>query len=95
MKGVKPRVKKLLKFQPHLRDDDNKLIANIWYYDTNNVENMSAMEFLAVFSSGQLTSPESIRRMRQKLQEENIDLQGKNYKARFQEEVKIRKEIVK
>ena len=43
---------------------------------------MSAFEFLKLYSECKLTSPESIRRMRQKLQEENLELRGKSWNKR-------------
>lgn len=90
MKGVKPRVELLLKENPHLRDDDNKLIANIWYNEVPQIKNASALDFLNIFASGKLTSPESIRRMRQKLQESNEEYRGTNYKIRHKEKEVIR-----
>lgn len=65
------------------RDDDNLLIAKIWYaeFKGKNVPN-DVYEFLKVFVAGNLTSPESIRRCRQKLQEEYQGLRGKSYMAR-------------
>ena len=94
MVGIKPKVKHLLVNFPHLRDDDNKLIANIWYNEVDCTD-ISASTFLKFFSDGILTSPESIRRMRQKLQEENEELRGKNYKLRHKEKDTIRKNINK
>lgn len=65
------------------RDDDNLLIAKIWYaeYQNKDVPN-DVIEFLKMFANGNLTSPESIRRCRQKLQEEYQGLRGKNWMAR-------------
>lgn len=65
------------------RDDDNLLIAKIWYaeYKNTSVPN-DVIEFLKMFATGNLTSPESIRRCRQKLQEEYQGLRGKSWSAR-------------
>lgn len=65
------------------RDDDNLLIAKIWYREFKNKDVPNdVIEFLKFFSAGNLTSPESIRRCRQKLQEEFQGLRGKSYMAR-------------
>lgn len=93
MKGIKPKVNKLLKEFPHLRDDDNKLIANIWYNEVENILEKSAENLLKIFARGELTSPESIRRMRQKLQEENKQYRGEKYKSRHEEKEIIKKVI--
>tara|TARA_R110000868_G_scaffold74337_13_gene215058 strand:+ start:34825 stop:35127 length:303 start_codon:yes stop_codon:yes gene_type:complete len=84
MKSTKPKIEELLKSRPHLRDDDNKLIANIWFNEVDDI-NITAKEFLTLFAEGGLTSPESIRRMRAKLQEESPEYRGENYAARHKE----------
>ena len=85
MHQIKPKVLKLLIEKPHLRDDDNRLIANIFLnegggYDT--MQKISAYEFLRLFAEGKFTNFESIRRVRAKLQEEHPELRGKTYKER-------------
>lgn len=94
IKEVKNKVEYLLKDYPHTRDDDNKLIANIWFNEIKDINNMSAKEFLKQFSEGKFTSTESIGRARRKLQEENISLRGEKYKARMAEEEKIRVAVI-
>lgn len=93
MTSIKPKVEKLLEEHPHLRDDDNKLISNIWFNEVENIADLSAMKFLKIFAEGNLTSPESIRRMRQKLQEENENYRGENYKARHKEKETVKNNI--
>jgi len=85
MQKIKPKVLKLLIEKPHLRDDDNRLIANIFLNEgggTEAMQKISAFEFLRLFSDGKFTNFESIRRMRAKLQEEHPELRGKSYKER-------------
>jgi len=74
--GVQQIVTLLLKDHPHLRDDDYKLIANIWYreckengWDTTNI--------LDLFAKHKLTHPESIHRCCRKVQELCPELRGK------------------
>ena len=89
---IKPIVYKLLTEHAHLRDDDLKLIANIWYNEMDGKQ-VSAFDFLSQFSRGEYSNPESIRRVRQKLQEENPDLRGENYQARQSEQKKVKSEL--
>ena len=95
MKQVKQRIQHLLTTHPHLRDDDNKLQANIWHQDIketgNNPDKMTATDLLGMMANGQLTNPESIRRVRQQLQEQIISLRGNRYNQRqgkIQQEIK-------
>jgi len=85
MHQIKPKVLRLLIDKPHLRDDDNRLIANILLNEAGGIDamqKMSAYEFLHHFSAGKFTNFESIRRVRAKLQEQYPELRGKSYKER-------------
>ena len=97
MSQVKDRVKALLEKHPHLRDSDNKLIATIWKYELcNNGMDPNILitsNFLHLYADGKLTNSESIRRVRQKIQEENPDLRGTVNEARQKEGESVRKEI--
>lgn len=97
MSQVKDRVKALLKLHPHLRDSDNKLIATIWHYEILNkglnTKDLTANGFLSLYSNQQLTNAETIRRVRQKIQEENPDLRGTVNEARQKEGEEVRKNI--
>ncbi len=66
---------------PKLRDDDNRLCANIWSEELNNLE-ISAKDFLRLYASNKLTSAPSIKRARAKLQEECPEYRGKKYNLR-------------
>jgi hypothetical protein len=87
MKNIKEKVAFILETKPALRDDDNKLIASFYVYELgkSKVEQMSAMSLLTELAYGNLTSPESIRRVRQKLQEERKDLRGEKYSERIKD----------
>jgi hypothetical protein len=84
MKTIKDKVKALLVKFPNLRDDDYNLIATFYYYEIGGakVNSMTGFQVLEELAKGKLTSSESIRRVRQKLQEEHPELRGKNYKRR-------------
>lgn len=80
---VKLKVHLLLEKYEHLKDSDEKLIASFWYHEIggNNFAAMTAHDLLKKFTEGKLTSAESIRRCRQKLQEQHPELRGKMYQS--------------
>jgi hypothetical protein len=94
---IKNLVTKLLIEYPRLRNSDTKLMANIWRRDLIRLgqepNQINAMTFLTFFAAGQLTNPETIRRVRQKIQEQNPELQGKVRGLRKQQAEEITKEI--
>jgi len=73
------KVKNILIRNPETRDDDMLLLSLIW-----NQEKVfsDAMDLLASIGAGQLPNPESVRRSRQLLQQENPSLRGDKYKKR-------------
>ena len=83
---TKDTIRKILLEKPHLRDNDNKLIASFWYRELNSknidAEEITALNFLHKYADNELTNAESIRRMRAKLQEEEPALRGEAYKIR-------------
>lgn len=92
--GTRKRVERLLRAKPHLRDNDDKLIASIWYNDAGMADNndMPAIDLLNMFADGKLTNPETIRRSRQQLQEQNPGLRGESYterKTKKQEKARV------
>ena len=99
IKNIKSEVIRLLTKFPHLRDSDTKLIATIWGSDIGKNEHglvakqITAFTFLEMFACGKYTSPESIRRIRQKIQEQHEELRGKSYKARKEHAQTIKQEI--
>ena len=92
IKTVKQRVTILLQGHPRLRDSDNKLIANYWHNELGS-HDIGVNEFLRRFSLGKFTSPESIRRCRQKIQEQNPELRGSSYGRRKTDAEIIKNEI--
>jgi len=97
MSLVKDRVKALLVRHPHLRNSDNKLIATIWQSDLIKMGlvsmDITAYEFLKLYSFEELSNAETIRRVRQKIQEENPELRGTVNEARQKEGEAVRKTI--
>ena len=94
---TKDRVKTLLTEHPHLRDNDERLIANIWNQDMDklgfNTEHTSAKFLLRQFAEGRLTNPESVRRTRQKIQQHNIELRGNTFVERGNRQEEIVNEL--
>jgi len=99
MQKTKDRVKGLLTLHPHLRDSDNKLIATVWKYDLLNggmkPMEITAQAFLTLYADDVLTNAETIRRVRQKIQEECPELRGEVYGLRKNQAEEVRTEIVK
>jgi len=95
-KTTKDKVKSLLIDYPHLRDSDERLIATYWMKEAGSkdaLDSITATQFLMNFVSGAYTNPESIRRVRQKIQEDNEQLRGKSYHKRQKLESNVRSEI--
>lgn len=83
LKTNKEKVELLLLTNASLKDDDNKLIATFWFQELRDKINfMKGFDFLKHFADGNLTNPETIRRIRQKLQEKNPALRGEKYNNR-------------
>ncbi len=85
----------LLTNKEHLRDNYQALIANIWWRElvTQGKDKSTAFEMLKVFSEGKLSNPESIRRSRQKIQEEQPELRGESYRARHREQDNVKEQL--
>ena len=74
------KVLKLLNEDARTRDSDELLTALIWHQETDRT--LTSFEWLLKYSQKGFTSAESIRRCRQKLQEQYPGLRGKSYTAR-------------
>lgn len=84
---------------PHCRDNDRRLIANVWQREilaacgNEGYETKTCHDTLADFAKGKLSSPESIRRTRQKVQESQLLLRGTNYQKRQRYQGEVKREI--
>ena len=78
---TKDKVKYWLNKYPSLKDDDNRLSANIWSEELGGSD-ITAQDFLALYAANKLTSAPSIKRARAKLQEEEPKYRGKKYNLR-------------
>ena len=93
MKNMLDKVINLLTKHPSLRDSDERLIANIWYNHTKNVDEIDAITLLSRFAEGKLPSYQSISRCRRKIQEEKPDLRGKKWAKRHSKQQLVKDEI--
>ena len=78
---TKDKVKYWLDKYPSLRDDDNRLSANIWSEELSGAD-ITTQDFLALYAANKLTSAPSIKRARAKLQEEEPKYRGEKYNIR-------------
>jgi hypothetical protein len=85
---LKDKIFKLLQDHKHLRDDDYKLIANIWHSELK-VLGVQHDKALATYAQGKLTAAESITRCRRKLQEMHGNLRGEKYMQRLKEQQNV------
>jgi hypothetical protein len=96
--SVQDTITTLLVKYPHLRDNDEKLMATVWwrYIDNEfatNIDDMTGMDFLKLLSDGTLPSYESISRCRRKVQENDESLRGRLWDKRHKAEKKVIKEL--
>ena len=84
-------VKQRLENSTKMRDDDALLMADIWREQLEQMGAKSMYDVLNAVASRMVHSPESIRRSRQKLQQENPNLRGKVYQLRMEKEEAERK----
>lgn len=93
--NIKKDVFALLSKSEACRESDTRLIVSIWakFLGESNIEKMSATDLLNLFSENRLPNPESIRRVRQKLQETNPYLRGKNYNNRQEEQINVQEQL--
>jgi len=88
-KEIKENVTYLLRNFPETKDCDLKLTARYWtLFDT-------CSDYIGQLYNGHLTHFESIRRIRQKLQQDNEDLRGLRYKTRKNKLEKEVRELIK
>ncbi len=83
---TKEEIKKLLNKYPPYKNSDSRLMAHFWAEEISkkniDINKITARDFLKMFAKSQLTNPETIRRMRAKIQEESPEYRGKVYKFR-------------
>ena len=89
---IKPTVANVLLNQPETRDDDLLLILKIWEIQSLGTITQYS-EFKDMLLSGKLAIPATITRSRRKLQENNVQLRGKLYEKRKEQEKLMNSQI--
>ena len=98
VKEIMPTVKSLIEEDPSLADNNPRLIANLWYQrlkEMGVVETYPDTKSILSFIVSGLPSAESITRASRKLQMDNPELQGKEWKKRQAYSKTYRKNINK
>lgn len=94
---TKTVVIELLTKYPTFRDSDEQLVAWIWGLEMNakgySTGDFPTQKFLRILADGQLTSSDSITRMRRRVQEEFVELRGEKYSKRQAKQEKVKKEL--
>lgn len=86
-------VKLRLEASTKVRDDDSLLIAQIWRDQLEELGAKTSYDVLNAIAGKLLHSPESIRRSRQKVQQDNPNLRGTVYNKRHEKEIEVLKEL--
>ena len=87
------RVTRLLTVKSDLRDNDRRLICNIWWKSISNPELLMFKDFIKLYIKGDVPESDSITRCRRKVQEENKNLRGESWDLRHGLEDEIKNEI--
>lgn len=95
---VTPTVEKLLRQFPHLRDNDNKLVATVQKVELErhalkDVATFTVFNFLKLYADGRITTADLITRARRKLQQDNVELRGELWEKRHEEAEDVRQNI--
>jgi hypothetical protein len=85
--NTKEMVAYLLQHKPETRDCDIKLMSVIYR------RLCDGKDFFTEFEAKRLPAPETIRRWRAKLQEDNEELRGAVYYERYSYQQKVKKEL--
>ena len=88
-------VERFLTKYPPLRDNDERLMANIWVSHIGNLEDVDGKDVMHMLANHKLPSYESISRCRRKIQEKKPHLRGEKWNERHGRAKKIRKEIAR
>lgn len=86
-------VKIRLENSTKMRDDDALLMADIWREQLAQLGAKTVYDVLNAIAGRMVHSPESIRRSRQKVQQDNPNLRGAFYNQRHLKEIEVLKEL--
>ena len=88
-------VRTILEKHPSLRDDNPRLVANIWHEELKSLGIEITPQITKVLNliATELTSAESITRVSRSLQNAVPDLRGKDWEKRQAHAPKVKKEL--
>ena len=99
---VKKKAAEILTLKPETRDSDFYLMYWVWKDEFDalditdiqlNFDKMNILNLLSLLKDRQLSHPSGIMRARRKLQEEYPKLRGEVWKARHEEQNKVKEEL--
>lgn len=96
MKTIKADVRELLELKKEYRDSDSRLITAFYYRKCGGKKyfaNKTALEFLYAIAYGKLPLPDTITRVRRRLQEQDPSLRGNDYQKRKMHQKDVRENI--
>ena len=97
LKTNKDLIESILTDYKESRDSDEGLTTLVWSIQLGSlgygIGQMSCLDFMDVLASKKITNPESIRRTRQKLQQDKPELRGDKYQARHQHQDDVVEEL--
>lgn len=96
IKNLQDVVQALLEKFPEFKDDDNRLIAHIWWKHLKNndiPEDIITMDFLKLYAKGEIPQADMITRARRKVQQDFPHLRGKVWEERHKLKEEVRKGI--
>ena len=97
LKAIFDRVLHLLEKDSKYRDNDQLLVARIWWEELQakgiNSDDITATQFMAMYRDEKLTSSDSITRCRRKINEELSHTIGKSYKPRQRKQFEVKHEL--
>lgn len=95
IKNKKEMIREILINQPDTRDNDNLLILKVWAEQNPELRNrnFTFQDFAPDFINHGYVDAETVRRARQKLQEQDPETRGKKYESRHAEGDATRRDI--
>jgi hypothetical protein len=92
IESIKSIVHQILKNHPETRDNDRLLMLKVWAIQNPRLrdERFNFISFSHGFIKADYADPESIRRARQKIQENHIEMRGLYYHNRKELSTKTR-----
>lgn len=95
IENISSTVKMILQNHPLTRDDDNLLILKLWAEENPDIRTpgFSFVDFSKQLLAGKFSNTESIRRCRQKIQQEFPHLRGQAYLKRHAEQEEVKEQL--